>query len=86
MLLFSLANLFQLLLSSHFYSPDFIVLYHNKQEYVGNDGDFFLFLTNVGAPNHHLIEIDIRNKKPRNNLDIVVAVSDLRSKRDSFKS
>ncbi|XP_055307555.1 uncharacterized protein LOC129571737 [Sitodiplosis mosellana] len=42
-------------------------------DYVGNDGDFFLFLTNVGAPKHHLIEIDIRNKRPRNNFDIVVA-------------
>lgn len=48
----------------------------NKQEYVGNDADFFLFLTNVGAPMHHLIEVDIRNKKPRNHVDVIVAVSD----------
>lgn len=55
---------------------DVFVRRYTKQEYVGNDADFFLFLTNVGAPMHHLIEVDIRNKKPRNNIDVIVPVSD----------
>lgn len=53
-------------------------IFRTKQEYVGNNGDFFLFLTNVGAPMYHVIEIDIRNKKPRNNVDVVVAVSNFK--------
>ncbi|XP_055307556.1 prolyl endopeptidase-like [Sitodiplosis mosellana] len=42
-------------------------------EYVGNEGDFFLFLKNIGAPKHHLVEIDITDKKPGRNFDVVVA-------------
>lgn len=49
----------------------------NEQEYVGNDGDFFLFLTNVGAPEHQIIEIDIRTKKPKKYCDVVIPVSEL---------
>lgn len=44
-------------------------------EYVGNDREFFTFLTNFGAPKHHLIEINIRSKKPGNHWDVAVAVS-----------
>lgn len=50
-------------------------LFTSYQEYVGNDGDYFLFLTNVGAPMHKLIGVDIKNKKPRDNIDVIVAVS-----------
>ncbi|XP_055322565.1 uncharacterized protein LOC129578284 [Sitodiplosis mosellana] len=50
----------------------FGIFHGASYEYVGNDGDFFLFLTNVGAPKNHLIEIDIRNKKRRKCFDIVV--------------
>ncbi|XP_031634996.1 uncharacterized protein LOC116348227 [Contarinia nasturtii] len=42
-------------------------------EYVGNDGDFFLFLTNERAPEHHIIEVDITSKRPGNHWDIVVS-------------
>lgn len=31
----------------------------NFQNYVGNDGENFLFLTNEDAPKHCIIEIDI---------------------------
>lgn len=48
----------------------------SKQKYVGNYGEFFLFLTNVGAPKYHLIEIDIWNKKPGSHPDVVVTVSE----------
>lgn len=46
------------------------------QEYVGNEGDFFLFLKNIGAPQHHLVEIDISEKKPGRRFGVVVPVSD----------
>lgn len=45
------------------------------QDYVGNDGDFFIFLTNVEAPKHRLIEVDIRNKISKNYVDVIVPVS-----------
>lgn len=45
------------------------------QEYVGNDGDFFLFLTNVRAPKNYLVEVDITSKKPGNHFDVIVAAS-----------
>lgn len=53
-----------------------ILILSSKQKYVGNYGEFFLFLTNVGAPRFHLIEIDIWNKKPGSHSDVVVTVSD----------
>lgn len=54
---------------------DLFSLPFNEQKYVGNDGDFFLFLTNVGAPANQIIEIDIRNKKPKKYFDVVIPVS-----------
>lgn len=48
-----------------------------KQDYVGNEGDFFLFLKNIGAPKHHLVEIDITDKTPGRNFDVVVPVIDI---------
>lgn len=54
----------------------FFISLFNPQEYVGNDGGFFLFLTNVGAPKHKLIEVDIRNNKPGKHIEIIVPVSE----------
>ena len=46
------------------------------QEYVGNEGDFFVFLNNRGAPKHQLVEIDMTDKKPGRHFDVIVPVSD----------
>lgn len=46
------------------------------KEYVGNNGDFFTFLKNIGAPKHDLVEIDLRSKKPARYIDVVVPVSE----------
>lgn len=43
------------------------------QEYVGNYGDFYLFLKNIGAPKHDLVEVDMRSKKPARKVEVVVA-------------
>ncbi|XP_031634997.1 prolyl endopeptidase-like [Contarinia nasturtii] len=47
-------------------------------EYVGNNGEFFTFLKNIGAPKHDLVEIDLRSKRlrskrPARYIDVVVA-------------
>lgn len=47
----------------------------SKQEYVGNDADFFVFLTNRAAPKHQLVEIDMTDKKPGRHFDVIVPVS-----------
>lgn len=36
-----------------------------------------MFLKNIGAPKHHLVEIDIMDKKPGRHFEVVVAVSGL---------
>lgn len=46
-----------------------------NQEYVGNDGDFFVFLNNRAAPKHQLVEIDMTDKKPGRHFDVIVPVS-----------
>lgn len=51
-------------------------LLYSKQEYVGNDGEYFIFLTNFRAPKHHLVEINIRNKINIWNVDVIVPVSE----------
>lgn len=48
--------------------------FSSNQEYVGNEGENFFFLTNFGAPKHHLIEVNIRNHIDMWNADIVVPV------------
>lgn len=45
------------------------------QDFVGGHGDFLLFLKNIGAPKHHLVEIDATDKKPGHHFEVVVAVS-----------
>lgn len=37
----------------------FCIFFHRLQEYVGNDGDNFLFLTNLDAPKHRVIDINV---------------------------
>lgn len=46
-----------------------------NQEYIGNDNEFFFFLTNFEAPKHQVIEVDIRKKINIWNVDVVVPVS-----------
>lgn len=53
-----------------------------SQEYIGNEGDFFVFLNNRAAPKHQLIEIDMTDKKPGRHFDIIVPVSDVLSKQN----
>lgn len=45
------------------------------QDYVGNDGDEFLFLTNLDAPKHHVIEININQEnRDWDSFEVIVAV------------
>lgn len=61
---------------SNSFNPDsgFEFSFHH-QKYIGNDADYFQFLTNADAPKHRLIGVDISSKKPRDNIDVIVAVS-----------
>lgn len=46
------------------------------QEYVGNDGDKFWFLTNLDAPKHRIIEININaENRDRDSSRVIVTVS-----------
>lgn len=46
------------------------------QSYVGNDGDEFFFLTNLDAPKHEVINIDISvENREWNSFEVIVAVS-----------
>lgn len=46
------------------------------QAYVGNNGDDFMFLTNLDAPKHHVIEININDETQEwDNFEVIVAVS-----------
>ncbi|XP_031638770.1 prolyl endopeptidase-like [Contarinia nasturtii] len=42
-------------------------------EYVGNEGEYFTFLTNDKAPKHHIIEIEIGSKNPDKHFEVIVA-------------
>lgn len=39
----------------------------------------------MGAPNHHLVEIDITDKKPGKDFEVVVPVSNLLEKNESYE-
>lgn len=46
------------------------------QSYVGNDGDEFYFLTNLDAPKHEVINIDISvENREWNSFAVIVDVS-----------
>lgn len=51
-----------------------------NQEYIGNDGELFFFLTNCGALKRHLIEVNLTDKV--NTLNVVVPVSKIPSSMD----
>lgn len=47
------------------------------QDYVGNDGDNFIFLTNLEAPKHHVIDVNIEDvNREWDAFGVVVPVSD----------
>lgn len=46
------------------------------QNYVGNDGDDFLFLTNLDAPKHNVIKVDVSvENREWDNFEVIVEVS-----------
>lgn len=54
---------------------EFSFFFSLNQEYIGNYCEFFYFLTNFGAPKHHVIEVNVRNKVNMWNVDVVIPVS-----------
>lgn len=54
-----------------------LLLLSLNQEYIGNDAEFFFFLTNFEAPKHRVIEVDIRNKTSMWNAHVIIPVNDV---------
>lgn len=49
-------------------------LTNDFQEYVGNDGEYFVFLTNDRAPRRCIVEIEIGKGNPVKHMEVIVPV------------